>query len=197
MDGKQWNFEFENYFKEEFLQSPSDTPPLSNGDQNTGHVICFWKAFIKCFFQKHTTCTPFYGDWKVLVIIIRGNWNFLVGSCSLTLQRSKIFYCCKFVARIFSCHKIGDWNPFLVAFCNGGNMNVNKYFPTFVMIHATNMSDAKWPCHINFDNPKSNDLVNLSNLGSTLLWITSDNQLFFYKKVWFPIIHHYLCQCQI
>jgi hypothetical protein len=57
------------------------------------------------------------------------------------------------------------WSPFVM----GANMNVNKHFPTFVMIHATNMSDAKWPCHINFDNPKSNDLVNLSNLGSTLL----------------------------
>jgi hypothetical protein len=92
MDGKQWNFEFETYFKDEFLQSTSDTPPLSNG--------------------------------------------------------------------------------------------------------VDMMPNAKWPHHINFDNPKSNDLVNLSNLGSTPLCITSDNQLLV-KNVWLPIIHHYLCQCQI
>jgi hypothetical protein len=57
-------------------------------------------------------------------------------------------------------------------------VNVNKYFPTSVVIHTMNMSNAKWQRHINFDNPKSNDLVHLSNLGSTLLCIISDNQLF-------------------
>jgi hypothetical protein len=43
------------------------------------------------------------------------------------------------------------------------------------------MLDAKWPRQISFDNPKSDDLVNLSNLGSTLLCIISHNQLFLKK----------------
>jgi hypothetical protein len=50
---------------------------------------------------------------------------------------------------------------------------------------------------LNSDSPK-NFLNN--NLSSAFLWTTSDNQLYFYLFlffIWFSIIHHYLCQCQI
>ncbi len=39
-----------------------------------------------------------------------------------------------------------------------------------------------------------------TNLSFVLLHITSDDQLLifsFYVPIWFPSIHHYLCQCQI
>jgi hypothetical protein len=44
-----------------------------------------------------------------------------------------------------------------------------------------------------------NETLNQPYLSCTLLCTTSENQIynFSYVFIWFSIIHHYLCQCQI
>jgi hypothetical protein len=61
--------------------------------------------------------------------------------------------------KFFGHRKIGDQNPFLVAICIRGSLNVNKYFLSSygrdecIKTNINVTHNAKQLCHVGFDNP--------------------------------------------